>query len=201
MNQMSKYLVAIILSLVASAANSASVGLQPGAPVVAPGGTISFALLVNFGTQSTSGGAVDIKYDPSLLSFGSFVFDPAFGPIGTDSTPPNRDPLFDVIQVQSPGLLSIGFGNFSGITGAFTAGEVSFEVAPGAVKGQTTSLTLADSAMFGPFFGVGPINYTGAKVTIGTVTAAVPEAASAWLFTSGLAVLGIVMLRRRADLA
>ena len=205
MHQMSKYLAGIALSLAVSAANSATIGLQPTSAIAAPGGTASFALVVNLGTQTLFGGATDIKFDSSVLSFASFVFDPSFGPFGTDSIPPFRDSSLDRIDLQSPGLVSIGFANyFTGITGAFTAGTLTFNVAPSATKGEITTLTMADSVKWGAFggpFGVPNLTYSGASVTINTATAPVPEPTSTWLFASGLALLGIVTLRRRADLA
>jgi hypothetical protein len=206
MKYTSKCLIAIAFSIAASAAHSASIGLRPDRLELAPGtpaGTaISFELVVDFGTQLVFGGATDIKFDPAALSLRSgewFQWDSAFGPIATDSTPPNRMSLYDVRDAtQGPGLVSIGFGNDAGVTGAFTVGKLLLNLAQDAKPGPIATLTLTDSGKWGGFTDVPglpiQIAYAGATVT------AVPLPSSAWLFATGLAMLGMLRLRRRTGI-
>lgn len=201
MKHMTKYLAGIALSLAVSAANAASITLRPESLFVAPESTLSLDLLVDFGTPGTTGGATDITFDSRVLSFSSFVFDPAFGPLDSDFIPPNRDTFFDKLiydKNTAPNLLTIGFGNFAGIEGAFTAGRLQFSVAKNVQNQQRIDLSIADSAKWFGFFDfsghVMPVNYTGATVT------AVPLPSSAWLFATGLAMLGMLRLRRGAQM-
>ena len=185
-----KILVAIGLTLVASAAHAASISLNPVSATGPQGSQVTFSLIANFGTTATIGGATDLTWNPSVLMFQSFAFDSGFGA-------PPRDAGFDVNDLQSSSLYSVGFGNFGGITlsSNTTIGHITFDLIGS--PGSSTNIALTDSAYWAGFYDISgsPISmtYSGATASV----AAVPVPAAAWLFGSGL--LGLIgMVRRKA---
>jgi hypothetical protein len=195
MKRVDKYLVGVALSLAVSATHAALVTpwieLRAEYPAVEPGELIPFDLLVDFGTQLVLGGTTEITFNPGVLSFAEYV--PASFPNGDIAVYPPAWPF-----TQTDTSVTIGFGsNGAPITGAFKAGTLSFNVNQSASIG-TTKLTLADgSGFWTPFLDPAGIpivvNYIPGEVLI----SAVPLPPTAWLFASGLAMLGFVRLQRR----
>ncbi len=165
--------VGALLFLASGIAASAIITLTPLTPTnISPGLDIQFNLSADFESDTTDGGAVDIAFDPNVLQFKGFQFDPGFT---------IRDSFFDIEDLQSSGLLSIGFGSFSNtFSGVFDIGILTL-TANGA---GNTQITLGNSIKWGGF-GV-PVDYTGASVQ---VVQAVPIPASGWLLFSALAFL------------
>src|SRR3990172_275949 len=118
-----KILVAIGFALATSGAHAASISLDPVSGTGPQGSQVTFNLIENFGSTSTTGGATDISWNPSVLTFQSFAYDSGFG------TPP-RDTGDDVHDLQSSSLFSAGFGNFGGIVLSTntTIGHVTFNL-------------------------------------------------------------------------
>jgi hypothetical protein len=167
--------------LTSSVSTAAVVTLTPlTATTVTPGTDIQFNLVADFGTDVTDGGAVDFQFDPNVAGFGSFQFEPGFT---------TRDTGFDVIDSQSPGLLSIGFGSASNtFTGA------AFDVGILTLRANgigNTLISLSDSIRHSGFVipggGIVPVTYMGSSVSV--QVQAVPIPASGWLLFSSLVFL------------
>lgn len=186
-----RFVPGLALALASLAASAGTVSLTPSGTLLPPNGAVVLDIIANFGSDVTIGGATDISWDSGVLTFDSFAFGSALGS-------PIRDSAFDVIDLQSPGLLSIGFGNFSGIAlGTSTViGTLAFH-AIGAI-GSSTTLTLVDSAVWSGFFDTNgapiSVSYNGASIGV------VPLPGAAWLLLSGLAGLASLKAARRGAL-
>ena len=160
-------------------AQAATIRLVSLSGPVASGGVETFKLMANFGTQATMGGATDLTWNPSVLTFQGFSYGPAL-------TPLVRDIAFDVHDHQKPGLLSIGFGNFGGISlpADTVVGTVAFDTV--GAPGSSTMIDLADSAKWAGFYDdMGlpiTVSYSGLTASV----APVPLPAAGWLMLSGL---------------
>ena len=191
-------LAAVALWVASSGAQANVISLAPVGQSVGVGDVFSVQISMYF-TEATVGGAFDLFYDPTQLSFVSFEFDetffndiadPAFAHVPddcfTDGAP------FGGCEIGDAELNAIGFGNFDGIVGEYLVATVFFEaLAPG-----SSQLTMAvnDAPFEGLFSAVTglemEVNYNSAKVQI------VPVPAALWLFLSALGWLGI---RRQRD--
>ena len=191
-------LAAVALWVASSGAQANVISLAPVGQSVGVGDVFSVQISMYF-TEATVGGAFDLFYDPTQLSFVSFEFDetffndiadPAFAHVPddcfTDGAP------FGGCEVGDAELNAIGFGNFDGIVGEYLVATVLFQaLAPG-----SSQLTMAvNDAPFEGFFSAVTglemeVNYNSAKVQI------VPVPAALWLFLSAPGWLGI---RRQRD--
>ncbi|MEA2079382.1 MAG: VPLPA-CTERM sorting domain-containing protein [Pseudomonadota bacterium] len=188
MNLVRATIAGIGLALTSSVSQAQTIAINPTSDSATTGGTVNFSFEAS--DFATTGGAFDLSWDSTVLTYnGDFAWDPGFG------VPP-RDPAFDVIDLQSPELLSIGFGSFAGITFGpvpTTIGSLSFTM--GGAAGDMSALTMVDSVKWGGFFDFAtgqliPMNYVN-----GQATNLVPIPAAVWLFGSGL--LGLVGVARR----
>lgn len=181
-----------LAAVLGGAAHAATVSVTPNNLGVLQGGQATFELVADFGSLSVLGGAVDLTWDPAVITFDSFTFDPAMSA---------RDPSFDIVENSSPSSLSVGLGNFSGLSfGPGTVlGSMSFNVVGG--LGSATQLTLADSQRFAGFFDTAGdpilVDYSDATLTV----TAVPLPAAGWLLLGALGLLAAPMRRARTTQA
>lgn len=124
--------------------------------------------------EATLGGGVDLLFDPSVLDFVSFEFDPGLG----------DDPGFRLTP-SSPingNLLVLGFGDFNGIAGSRAIGTVTFDAVGVGVANLSTS---PNAQPAGPFVSAAsPLDLLLVDFEASTVTV-VPEPG-----TLGLLILG-----------
>lgn len=182
-----KSALAISCAFAISTAHAASVSLDPASPAPARvGEMVSFDVLLDFSSDSTTGGSVDIAWDPSVLQYND-NFNITLSP---------RDSTFDVVDFQQPGLLSVGLGDFAGFTPTGVLGVVEYM----AMGEGTTDISLGDSQKWGGFFSstgaLIPVNYAGSQVSV----SAVPVPAAVWLFSSGLVGLAGMARRKSATI-
>jgi hypothetical protein len=190
--RLARALAALALATGLANAEAASISLDPGGASAPLGAQVSFDLVADFDGTVVLGGAVDLAWDAQVLEF--FAFDFSAG-----MAPPRRDASFDVVDLQSPGLVSIGFANFGGLTlpAGTTIGSVIFSVLGGPVP--STALMLSDSVKWAGFFDVAgdpvAVDYLGAE--FGRLNA-VPLPAGQWLLLSAVGALGAALRRRSA---
>jgi len=104
---------------------------------VSPGEILDLQLVLDLGTDEVVGGAFDLDFDPAVLSFESFTFDPAMD---------SRDLAFDTADSTIAGRFTIGFGRITGFTGVLPLGTVRLLVAGhlGQDLGRVRGLELLD---------------------------------------------------------
>ncbi len=170
------------LFLLTGISTAATVTLIPlTATTVTPGTDIQFNLVADFGTDETDGGAVDFQFDPNVVGFGDVQFDPGFT---------TRDTGFDIIDLQSPGFLSIGFASTSN---TFTGAAFDVGILTLSANGiGNTQISLSDSVLYSGFEIPGGVTYTSTSVQV----QAIPIPASGWLLFSALAFLTGVSRRK-----
>ncbi|MDF1556106.1 MAG: hypothetical protein P1P84_23750 [Deferrisomatales bacterium] len=182
--------IGLLVGLGAVQAQAGSFALLPPTQEVMVGDTVTLGVTMDFSTDPTVGGGLDIFYDPAVLSYQDFVF----------ATELNFDFGFTGAPVLvSPGVLqNLYIGNFSGLAGPALVGTLTFS----ADAMGTSLLTMADSALAAADGGAGPfysaatfaeqvVDYTGAEVNVNVV----PIPGSVLLLGSGL--VGLVGVRRR----
>jgi hypothetical protein len=176
-----------------------NITLSPATQDIGPNGTLHVDVLMDFTEEATLGGGTDTTFDPAVLTFVSFVFDPALG----DDPAFRRQPA-----LQSPGVLDgLAFGHFDGLTGPSRVGTFTFTVKN--VLGPTPITVAQDDGIAGPFvsadtflpmaviFNSGQANVRGAEITapanvnLGNVRQGQTEQQVVTLTNSGLATLSI----------
>ena len=139
--------------------------------------SFDLGLFIDFGTDKTKSGTIDIAFDSDFVLFDSFEFDPGFN---------NRALGLDIIDQQTSELVSVGFGDFSDLEGAFKVGTISFMATstPG-----TTSLSLSGSPKWGGFKDI-TLESANAQLEV----QAVPLPSAAWFLGSSL--IGLIGFNR-----
>ena len=185
--KITQYMAGVCCAVAMSAAQAASIGIDPTDTTIDSGDMFTLDLNMDFSDAPTSGGAVDISWDPNIIEYkNDFAFNPAFT---------SRDTGFDVIDFQQPGLLSIGFGNLStAITDTILVGTLGFT----GIGSDTTDIDLQDSVKWSGFFDFDTgasimVAYTGGTATVNPI----PLPAAAWLMISGLGMLGFSARRKK----
>jgi len=149
---------------------------------------ISLDILMDFTDEPTVGGAIDVFYNESILSFQSFDF---------DSTTPGLDPVFNRLpEVLSGELEGIGFGSFSGLSGPGIVGTLTFQVIGDG--SAILNMAITDNNLAGGEFTSVSALGGGEKPKVlsvdfgSTEVRVVPVPAAIWLFGSGLfALVGV----------
>ena len=195
--------VLVVLGFLAGVLNATSavalnsISLAPPSVVADIGDSISFDLIMDFSAE-LQGGGVEITYDPSLLAFQSFVFDPLL----PDDVPFRCWPHAVTPHCNDalPPTIEVGWGVlFSpALTGSHVIGTFLFQ----ALISGPTGISLAPSVGFpGPFFDTNgnpiPTEFQGASVAIGLV--AIPEPTASLLFGMGLCILSV--RKRKSNMA
>ena len=140
-----------VLLACAAAAPAASITMVPATTDITPGDSVSIQIGMDFSgvDEATLGGGFDIFYDPTVLTFSSWVFDPALlaasDPAFTFA--PNDCAAGLVAGCTQTGELNgITFGSFDGLTGPLPVGTVTFNVIdPSPLPGGSTQLTMQDN--------------------------------------------------------
>jgi hypothetical protein len=141
-----------------------NITLLPATQNVAPNGTVSLELWMDFTEDPTLGGGIDTTFDPNMLSFVSFTFDPALG----DDPAFRRQP-----NLEAPGQLNaLAFGNFDGLSGPARVGTFLFNTLSAFGTTPITNESDEPNGPAGPFVSANTfqpidVTYNNATVTIG----------------------------------
>lgn len=191
---------ALMGATLATSANANVIDFEDPAQTAFVGDHVSFDISIDF-IQSTVGGALDVLYDSSLLSFVSWEFNDSF-------LASVADPDFSVFpdncfsdgaaiggcSVGDAELNGIGFGSFDGIVGTHIIGTLTFEALD--IGAAVLTMSTNDAPWEGFFSAVDAselvVVYGSGKVHI----QAIPLPAGFWLFASALGLLA-GRLRRR----
>jgi hypothetical protein len=160
--------LAILKAATAGAAGAGTlvapnVSLLPATQNVAPNGSVSLELWMDFTEDPTIGGGVDTTFDASRLTFVSFTFDPALG----DDPAFRRQP-----NLEAPGQLNaLAFGHFDGLTGPARVGTFVFNTLGTLGTTAITNESDEPNGPAGPFvsaitFGPIDVTFNNATVTI-----------------------------------
>jgi len=171
----------LALSLMASGASADDIVLQPNSSSVQPGDVVEVTAIMDFQTE-TVGGGVGVAYDPTVLTFESFTFDPSFtanfvvqGP-SSGSTQNPLETTFGWFLTRSPlGPTPIGLYRFTATTAASPT-EIISEGLPGI-----------------PFSGLSG----DLTVVFSSTSVTVPEPGFASALVTGLVGLGFLYRRKR----
>lgn len=191
--------LSLLLTVLAAAEATAqnTVELLPTQVTVPPGATVVLDLAVDFAEPSLGGGVV-VDFDPALLGFVGFDWDP-----GAPDDPalrlvcPSADPA--CVDFAGPGVL-IGFAvdtiSFPAISGAHVLGTLELQ----ALSAGTAPVSLSeDDSVAGPLVGVGSFqapSLGGATVTIATPSVPALHGPAAALLVASLSLAGARLSRR-----
>ncbi len=185
--------IAVGLTLGINTAQAASVHLSPTTNAARPGEQLSFNLIGDFDPLILLAGTTDLSWDSSVLTFVNFSFGPVLALARDPSFDPKSTPgSSDTFDLQNPSLVSIGFGNFSGVNlppGPVVIGTLRFNaVGP---PGSSTAISLTDSLKWAGYFAFNSpeqlaIEYSGATASL---VNPVPLPAAAWLLLSALGAI------------
>jgi hypothetical protein len=189
-----KFVALLVLAGAASVASAANnLVINPATSVIGPTAERSFILQV-LGTDFTDivvGGGFDLTFDSSVLALNSVTINTALWEFA-----PSKGH-------QGPGTLTdVSFNTFvNSPTGNFLVATLGFTAkAPGATNALSAlTLSASDIYSFSNLDGQ-EIAVNFASKPFSVTVSAVPLPPTAWLFASGLAMLGFVRLQRREEL-
>lgn len=174
----------------AQASISPSVSLSAVNPTVTAGSQATFELFMDFSSDPTLGGGVDVVFgnftNGSQLSFLSYdpaaLGDPFYINVPTVSTTGDR-------------LEGITFGDFTnGVSGPALVGTLVFNT----LVAGNYSLSLVDSGLTGGFYSMSGVQQTPVYTPASFTVTAVPVPAAIWLMLSGLVGLSGMVFRQNA---
>lgn len=185
----------LITAIGSTAANANVISLMPAAQSAGVGADITFEVRMDF-INTTVGGAFDVFYDASILSYVSFEFAPGFADPDFAISPDDcfvDGAAISGCSVGDPELNGIGFGDFDGLTGSHLVGLLTFQTIDTGVA--VLSMATNDEPWGGFFSAIDAselvVVYGPGKVHV------VPIPAAVWLFASGLGLLAGWSRRRR----
>lgn len=183
-----RYLIALLF-VGSTAVNAASISVSPSAQQTLLGDAFSLEIEYDFSMETTAGGGLDVFYDPAILRFDSFSFDP--------NLPDDAALRFQPTNPIGGEVRGIGFGSFFGISDQGRVGSLIFT----AISTGTSAITVAENVSGpnspGPFvteFGQPLTNLTLTGANVG-VSAPVPLPGALVLFASAF---GLAYWRRRS---
>ncbi len=186
-----KTLIFATLFLSSVSVNAATITLSPSTNLLQINDTLNVDLVIDFTSDATLGGGLDISYDYSAFNFISFDFNTAI----------TLDPTFTRYITTDGELTAIEFGEFNGIGGSGSTLIGTFSMQGIGYGTSNISMAVQESIVgkAGPFvsaiaFGVqNPVLQDALAIEI----SAVPIPAAAWLMLSGLGLLGTVFRKTK----
>jgi hypothetical protein len=178
---------AVLLSIFGNQSFAGSILLEPSFVPGAPVGLIlNFDVKIDFTSDPTMGGGIDIMFNPVVLTYLDFTFNPLF---------PDDNAFARKPDAEGGGILnSLAFGNFGGLSTGVVGTLTFLATAPGISQ----VMLMADggsSIVAGDFFSV-----TGARQSPsfgGAFVAVVPEPELWALMLAGLGLVGFIARRRK----
>lgn len=145
--------------------------LQPMARAVKPTDSVVVDLFMNFGTNATLGGGLEVLYNTTMLEYVSFQPDLSLGDDAAFRA-------FSAPQVLIDGSLKngkISFGHFDGLSGDRRIGSLTFRPASVSVAGTAQLLLKNNISPYGDFYGAStyvgqPVKFEGVTIRIGADT-------------------------------
>lgn len=186
-------LAVLALALCSLPLQAATVSLDASSAQVDPGGMFTVNLVLDASDApgahpGSYGGAVVIDFDPNLVNTSE--------PFSASGNATIRNTLPSVPAVDCTDSRVVCFTDAT--TDVVSIGTFTFTLNPAADPGQTISIGIADADdFFGTFVNDLPTNQAFIPDFIGTSVFAVPVPAVAWFMSSGLAVFGFFIRRRR----
>lgn len=183
--------VAAFAALAATSANALSISALPAVQdVPAEDGFATIDIVMNFEEQSIGGGIIiDLSGPISLVSFAPSAYfntlntsadDTDFTGFGTDNKPGSAE-------------FEIHLGNFAGFGGNQVLGTLT--VALGDIGTGVIDLSLSPDLFYGGFFSLLAEEQT-VTLNDATINSVVPLPTTAWLFATGMGLVGFWRRRR-----
>ena len=169
-----------------SGAQAAMVQFSPVPAIVTPGSTFTLEILATDFPEILGGGLAITVGNSSVLQINSARYN---SPFWDDAF--SNDAAIDLVTGRVSGL---GFGKFTGASGSFTIGSVSFT----ALASGTTQMSLNEDTFNSGFTFSGvnvPITFSSGSITV--TAAPVPLPTAFWLFASVMGVMGIGFKKSR----
>lgn len=137
MKQFFKVSVLVLALGTSPAIHAATIALTPAGTAVMQGGQVTFDLIADFGDTRLLGGATDITWDSSALSFSGFTFADEIGDLSFN------------MAIPGSSKLTVALGSLSGfeMNAGSTIGSVTFTAIGSA--GSSTQVVLADNSLIG----------------------------------------------------
>jgi hypothetical protein len=167
-----------------SLALASTVSVNPATLTVNKGDMFALTIGGTGFTVPPDAGGINLGWDPTILTFGSFKLDPLWVPPSTTGT------------LGSGTLTHIDFFDNVAPTGPFTIGTINFT----ALAAGMSAISITEDSL-NPFAGAGAritgIAFAPGSVTVNGPTPTVPEPQTAVLVAGALAFIALSYRRRR----